>query len=155
MNKAEKYNIEEMRLEDIEAVAAIENASFEDPWSKESFKTELEQNRLALYYVARQAGEIVAYIGAWKVIDEVHITTLAVAAPYRRRGIAGILLKTLIEKVRPEGGRCLTLEVRPSNSSARSFYEKYGFRILGRRKRYYHDEDALIMTRESLAEYEI
>jgi len=149
MNKAEQYSVEEMRLEDIEAVAA-----FEDPWSIESFKTELEQNRLALYYVARHANEIVAYIGAWQVIDEIHITTLAVAAPYRRRGIAGMLLKTLIEKVRPDGVRCLTLEVRPSNNSARSFYEKYGFRVLGRRKRYYHNEDALIMTREGLVEYE-
>jgi [ribosomal protein S18]-alanine N-acetyltransferase len=154
MNKAEQYSVEEMRLEDIEAVAAIEKASFEDPWSIESFKTELEQNRLALYYVARHANEIVAYIGAWQVIDEIHITTLAVAAPYRRRGIAGMLLKTLIEKVRPDGVRCLTLEVRPSNNSARSFYEKYGFRVLGRRKRYYHNEDALIMTREGLVEYE-
>lgn len=145
------YDIEKMTEADIEVVAAIERASFADPWSVQSFQTELQQNRLATYYVARLAGEVIAYIGAWLIIDEAHITTLAVAEPYRCRGIATDLLKTLIAKARDEGIKCLTLEVRPSNTGARIFYEKHGFRTLGRRKRYYQDEDALIMTRENLA----
>ncbi len=145
------YDIEKMTEADIEAVAAIEQASFKDPWSIKSFQTELRQNRLAIYYVARLEGEIIAYIGAWLIIDEAHITTLAVAEPYRSRGIATDLLKTLIAKARNEEIQCLTLEVRPSNTGARVFYEKQGFRILGRRKRYYRDEDALIMTKDNLA----
>lgn len=145
------YDIEKMTEADIEAVAAIEQASFTDPWSIQSFQTELRQNRLATYYVARLAGEVIAYIGAWMIIDEAHITTLAVAEPYRSRGIATDLLETLIAKARDEEIQCLTLEVRPSNTGARIFYEKKGFRILGRRKRYYRDEDALIMTKENLA----
>lgn len=142
--------IEPMSEADIEAVAAIEGASFSDPWPTESFRTELIYNQLAAYYVARFNKNIIAYIGAWIILDEVHITTLAVDTKYRRQGIASYLLETLFSSVQKLGARCLTLEVRPSNSAARKFYEKYGFKIHGRRKRYYVDEDALIMTKDDL-----
>ena len=143
-----------MCAEDLEAVAAIEQASFYDPWSLQSFQTELEQNTLAVYYVARSEDTVIAYIGAWIIIDEVHITTLAVTETYRRRGIASRLIKALVEKARQSGAQCLTLEVRPSNTTARSFYEKLGFAEFGRRKRYYSNEDALIMTKEDLCSYD-
>ncbi|HED24031.1 MAG TPA: GNAT family N-acetyltransferase [Firmicutes bacterium] len=81
------------------------------------------------------------------IIDEVHITTLAVAEPYRRRGIATRLLQALIQGVGSHRPRSFTLEVRPSNTAARRFYEKQGFAVCGRRLHYYSDEDALIMTR--------
>jgi len=139
--------IEPMTEEDLETVAAIEESSFRDPWPLQSFQTELRHNRHAVYYVVRAEGRVIAYIGAWIIIDEVHITTLAVAEPYRRRGIATLLVKALVEKARQRGAHCLTLEVRPSNTNARCFYEKLGFKVLGRRKRYYCDEDALIMTK--------
>jgi len=142
--------IEPMTEEDLEAVAAIEASSFRDPWPLQSFQTELRHNRHAVYYVIRADGLVIAYIGAWIIIDEVHITTLAVADPYRRRGIATRLIKALLEKARQKGALCLTLEVRPSNTNARCFYEKLGFKVLGRRKRYYCDEDALIMTKRDL-----
>lgn len=146
--------IEQMSAADLEAVAAIEKDSFTDPWPLESFRTELNTNNLAYYLVARLDGEVVGYIGAWLILEEVHITTLAVAEPYRRRGIASRLVETLIEETRPKGARFLTLEVRPSNRAALKFYEKFGFTALGRRKRYYIDEDAIIMTREDLETYE-
>jgi [ribosomal protein S18]-alanine N-acetyltransferase len=139
-----------MNEEDLAAVAAIENASFSDPWPLSSFSNELFYNRLAVYYVARLEGEVIAYIGSWFVLDEVHITTLAVTEAYRRRGIASRLVEALLEKARSEKAHCLTLEVRPSNTAARSFYEKLGLTVYGRRKRYYSDEDALIMTRHDL-----
>lgn len=146
--------IEIMTEEDLEAVAAIEKASFNDPWSLQSFQTELEQNSLAVYYVAHSEGIVIAYIGAWIVFDEVHITTLAVTEQYRRRGIATRLVETLTVKARQSGAQCLTLEVRPSNTTARYFYEKLGFAEFGRRKRYYNNEDALIMTKEDLCSYD-
>lgn len=142
--------VEPMGEADIEAVAAIEGTSFSDPWPIESFRTELIYNQLASYYVARLNRNIIAYIGAWIILDEVHITTLAVEKKYRRQGIASLLLETLFTRVQKLGARCLTLEVRPSNKAARNFYEKYGFKIYGRRKRYYGDEDALIMTKDGL-----
>ncbi|MDZ4131850.1 MAG: ribosomal protein S18-alanine N-acetyltransferase [Dethiobacteria bacterium] len=143
--------IEPMKLKDLEAVAAIENASFQDPWPLRSFLTELQENRLAVYLVARnEEGEVIGYLGAWIIIDEVHITTLAVTMPYRRQGVASRLVETMLQDNRMQEGRVLTLEVRPSNTAARRFYEKLGLKIYGRRKRYYSNEDALIMSRENL-----
>lgn len=142
--------IEPMREADIPVVAAIETVSFKDPWPLESFANELQSNDKAIYLVARHSpgGEVIAYIGAWQVLDEVHITTLAVAEEHRRSGVASRLVETLLDITSEKGTRFVTLEVRPSNKAARRFYEKHGFRILGQRKRYYVDEDALIMTRE-------
>lgn len=142
--------IEPMDEADVDTVTTIETASFSDPWPSESFHTELESNRLAFYLVARikPKDEAVAYIGAWKVLDEVHITTLAVAEKYRRCGIGSRLVAALVASTVKSGARYLTLEVRPSNITAIKFYEKHGFKTLGRRKRYYVDEDALIMTKE-------
>lgn len=142
--------IEPMVEADIYAVAAIELESFKDPWPLESFRTELLYNQLASYYVARINGVVVAYIGAWSILDEVHITTLAVEKKYRRQGIASLLLETLLVSMHKQGARYLTLEVRPSNRAARNFYEKYGFKVYGHRKKYYVDEDALIMTKDDL-----
>jgi len=146
--------IEPMGEEDIAAVAAIEKKSFSDPWPEEAFQNELFNNRLAAYYVARLEDRVIAYIGAWLVLDEVHITTLAVEEACRRRGIASRLLKTLVKKAGTGGARFLTLEVRPSNKAALCFYEKFGFSVLGRRKRYYIDEDALIMTKETAPSFD-
>lgn len=141
------YIIDEMTLEDVEAVAAIEQASFSDPWPTRSFQIELATNKLAVYLVARKSGWVVAYIGAWIIFEEAHITTLAVEQSCRRQGLATRLVSALIEKAQLRGADLITLEVRPSNTAARAFYEKLGFTALGRRKRYYHNnEDAIICT---------
>lgn len=142
--------IEPMSEEDLEIVAAIELASFSEPWSLESFQRELAYNQHAIYLVARHNGMVIAYIGGWVIFDEAHITTLAVEAAYRRHGIAAKLVQMLIEKCLTRGATCLTLEVRPSNIAARCLYEKLNFAVKGARKRYYLDEDALIMTKENL-----
>ncbi len=131
-------------------VVNIEKESFRHPWSARSFRAELEINRHSCYLVARSQWEVVGYIGAWIVLEEVHITTLAVKNRYRRRGIASFLFNELIGRVKPQGVRYITLEVRPSNMPARSFYEKLGFKVLGRRRYYYPDEDALIMSLEDM-----
>ena len=142
--------IEPMHEADIPVVSAIETASFKDPWPLESFVNELQSNDLAIYLVARYSpgDQVIAYIGAWQVLDEVHITTLAVAEEHRRCGVASRLVENLLEITAEQGARYMALEVRPSNKSARRFYEKHGFTVLGQRKRYYVDEDALIMTKD-------
>ncbi len=131
---------------DLPSIAAIERECFSDPWTLQAFHNELNVNRLALYLAARQNGQVIGYIGSWLIIDEVHITTLAVKKEFRRRGIAKLLLADLTRRTLSMGARYITLEVRPSNKAARKFYEKHGFAVNGRRKLYYSDEDALIMT---------
>ena len=149
-----KVLIEPMRLEDLEAVHRIELASFSSPWPPNAYRSELETNRLASYLVARIDGEIVAYGGMWLMVDEAHITTFAVHPAWRRQRIGERLLLAFLDVAAARQAREATLEVRLSNISARRLYEKYGFRPVGVRPRYYSDnnEDALIMTTLPLAD---
>ena len=142
--------IEPMILDDLLTVVAIEEASFTQPWSHQSFKSELTNNQLAAYLVARIDGNIAGYGGIWVILDEAHITTLAVEEHYRRRGVATLLLGALIEKSCSMGAIRISLEVRPSNHAARQLYEKFGFTVKGIRKHYYFNEDGLIMFKEDL-----
>ncbi len=145
--------IEAMRLADIPEVQAIERASFTSPWPPQAYRSELETNRLAMYLVGRVDGRVIAYAGVWIMVDEAHITTFAVHPAWRRRRIGERLLITVLDLSAERGAREATLEVRLSNLAARRLYEKYGFRPVGLRPRYYTDngEDALIMTTEPLA----
>jgi ribosomal-protein-alanine N-acetyltransferase len=143
-----------MTIADLPAVQLIERASFTTPWPAHAYRQELEANRLAAYLVGTISGEIVAYGGIWLMVDEAHVTTFAVHPRYRRRRIGERLLLSLLDMALDRHAREATLEVRLSNLSARRLYEKYGFRPVGIRPRYYSDnqEDALIMTTEPLAE---
>ncbi len=144
--------IEEMRIEDIDAVQVVERASFPVPWPANAFKHELTQNRNAHYIVAREGDRVVGYAGLWLSLDEAHITTFAVLPDYRRRKIGERMLLSLFERAERLGAEWLTLEVRASNLPAQRLYEKYGFRPAGIRRRYYSDnnEDAIIMWTDRL-----
>ena len=146
--------IDAMRIDDLEAVHQIELASFSSPWPPNAYRSELETNRLASYLVARAGSEIVAYGGMWLMVDEAHITTFAVHPAWRRQRIGERLLLAFLDLAVGRFAREATLEVRLSNIAARRLYEKYGFRPVGLRPRYYSDdgEDALIMTTEPLAD---
>ena len=143
-----------MTVDDLVAVQLIERASFTTPWPANAYRQELEANRLAQYLVGSIGDEIVAYGGIWLMVDEAHVTTFAVHPRYRRRRIGERLLLALLDLAVARHAREATLEVRLSNLAARRLYEKYGFRPVGIRPRYYSDnqEDALIMTTEPLAE---
>ncbi len=141
-----------MTLQDLDAVVAIEGSSFVQPWSRQSFSSELANSQLAAYLVARVAGRVVGYGGVWVILDEAHLTTLAVENTYRSKGIASRLLSELIDKSLEMGARRMSLEVRPSNQSARGLYHKFGFIVKGLRKHYYFNEDGLVMFKENLAE---
>ena len=138
---------------DLPSVQLIERASFATPWPAHAYRQELEGNRLAHYLVATLGGDVVAYGGIWLMVDEAHITTFAVHPRYRQRRIGERLILSLLDLALDRRAREATLEVRLSNLPARRLYEKYGFRPVGIRPRYYSDngEDALIMTTEPLA----
>jgi ribosomal-protein-alanine N-acetyltransferase len=142
-----------MTVADLPDVQQIEKASFTTPWPAHAYRQELEANRLAQYLVALIGSTIVAYGGIWLMVDEAHVTTFAVHPAYRRRRIGERLLLALLDLALDRHAREATLEVRLSNLPARRLYEKYGFRPVGIRPRYYSDnqEDALIMTTEPLA----
>jgi ribosomal-protein-alanine N-acetyltransferase len=146
--------IEPMTLADLPAVHAIERASFFPTWPEDAYRNELLTNKLATYLVARLDGVVVAFGGIWLMVDEAHITTFAVDPAWRRRSIGERLLVGLLDASMARRAREATLEVRLSNVAARRLYEKYGFRPVGIRPRYYSDngEDALIMTTEPLDE---
>ncbi len=146
-----------MTLDDVPAVAAIDRALFPLPWSEGSFRSDLTVNSAANLIVAERtdghAAAIAGYIGYWLVIDEAHLSTLAVVPDLRRRGIGERLLGEAMRRAVRQGAEMMTLEVRVSNDVARRLYEKHGFHLVGRRRHYYRDnlEDALLMTRDDLS----
>jgi ribosomal-protein-alanine N-acetyltransferase len=142
-----------MTLDDLPAVHAIERLSFFQPWPDDAYRNELRTNRLASYVVARVDDVVAGFAGLWVMVDEAHITTFAVDPRWRRRGVGERLLLALFDVAVARRAREATLEVRLSNLPARKLYEKYGFRPVGIRPRYYSDngEDALIMTTDALA----
>lgn len=139
------------RLEDIDDIMILEELSFTIPWSKKAFIEEVTRNKFAVYYSAIADGKVIGYAGMWKIIDEGHITNIAVHPSYRRRHVGSLLLEKLMEACRENDITSMTLECRESNTAARRLYEKHGFRVEGRRRGYYsdNDEDALVFWYKS------
>ncbi len=138
--------IRAMTEEDLEEVLRIERLSFPQPWSREAYRREISQP-FSVYVVAEDGEGVVGYAGMWVILDEAHLTTLAVDPEKRREGIGERLLAHMEEEARRRGATTMLLEVRPSNRPALALYEKKGFSLWGRRRRYYSDnqEDALLM----------
>jgi ribosomal-protein-alanine N-acetyltransferase len=133
----------------LDEVLAIERQVFPDPWPRQSFADELSKSPPPYARVARRAGQVVGYLFAWFILDEVHLGNLAVHPAHRRQGVARALLGRLIERSRRRGSSFITLEVRALNTAAIALYEQFGFRRVAVRKGYYAGrEDALIMERE-------
>lgn len=145
--------IRPMEISDIDAVIAVESKAYgEHHWSKESFYNELS-NDLARYFAAvDENNNLTGYAGCWQILEEAHITNIAVDVNCRRKYIGEALLKAVIDKCYEEKIKYITLEVRVSNKAAIGLYEKYGFKSLGIRKGYYqnNNEDALIMWTENI-----
>ena len=138
-------------LAEIDAILAIEEASFTNPWTREMYLAELDHAGVAFFYVARDAGRrIVGFCSFWRVLDELHINNLAVSPEFRRQGVASALLARVIEVGAGMGSRRATLEVRSSNDVARRLYGGFGFVVAGVRRGYYTNpvEDALVLCRE-------
>jgi len=132
---------------DLDAIVAIERASFADPWTRRAFAEVLSGGRVRFDVACAAGGPVVGYVIAWFVADEGEIANLAVAPAHRRAGIAALLLAGVIAAARASGVVTLHLEVRESNASARALYAAFGFREAGRRRAYYRTptEDALLL----------
>jgi len=128
------------------AVLEIESQSNGAPWTEQSFRNELDHPH-GVFVVAIVQGEVVGYAGAWVIVDEAHVTTVAVRPDDRRAGIGRKSVAELLARAKVKGATCATLEVRAGNEAALGLYESMGFVRCGVRKRYYPDnrEDAVVM----------
>lgn len=144
-------SVEPMRRADLDTVARIDRRCFPTPWLSSAYLTELS-NRSACYLVARLGSEVVGYGGHWVIMDEAHITTLAVDPNHQGKKIGERLLLALLEEAILQGATHVTLEVRESNRAAQSLYRKYGFRETALRKNYYTDngENAIVMWADEI-----
>jgi ribosomal-protein-alanine N-acetyltransferase len=135
----------------VAAVVALEREIFPDPWSREAFLHEITLAHQGWTRVALDKGteELLGYLVAWFVADEVHLGNLAVAPLARRRGIGLRLLRDLCDEGRRRRARLVTLEVRRSNHAAQNLYRGEGFTTVMVRKGYYEKnrEDALVMMK--------
>ena len=131
----------------LDEVLVIENASFSSPWTRESLSKDLTENERAVYIVATIDGAVVGYAGMWHIVNEGHITNVAVKEGQRRTGIGDILVDGLVAEAISRDIFAITLETRVSNAAAQKLYAKHGFKPEGFRKGYYADdrEDAVIM----------
>ncbi len=145
-----KICVRDMELEDLDRVMAVECLSFKTPWQRSAFEAEVVQNSLAYYVVIEYDDLVVGYGGMWIVIDEGHITNIAIDPEYRGNGLGEELVLFMIDVAELKEIEALTLEVRVNNTAAIKLYEKLGFIGHGIRPKYYQDtnEDALIMWKK-------
>lgn len=148
-----EIKIRQMEPSDVDDVVNIEADVYgEHHWSKDSFYNELTNNVARYYSVFDSNNQLVAYAGTWEIIDEAHITNIAVKKEFQGKKIGEALLTHILKQCYSSMIKYLTLEVRVSNRAAINLYEKYGFQSLGLRKGYYqnNNEDAIIMWTENI-----
>ena len=141
--------IEPMNASHVPQIAQLEKRCFTDPWSEKSIASELE-NPLSVWLVAVDGGQLIGYVGSQTVLGETDMMNLAVAPETRRQGTGRALVLALVDALTEKGSHSLMLEVRVSNTPARTLYESLGFSQVGRRPKYYVNpkEDALILRKE-------
>ncbi|TDT62438.1 ribosomal-protein-alanine N-acetyltransferase [Fonticella tunisiensis] len=146
------FYMADMDLSHVDDVVLIERLSFTTPWTKEAFISELTRNKCARYRIILKDGRVIAYGGMWIMLDEAHITNIAVHPEFRGIGLGSMLMEDMISVARENGVHAMTLEVRVSNTHAIGLYKKYGFAEIAIRKGYYQDtgEDAIIMWKYNL-----
>jgi ribosomal-protein-alanine N-acetyltransferase len=137
-----------MKYKDIDEICELEREAFTIPWQKFAFEEEMK-NQLACYIVCESGKKVVAYGGMWLVLDEAHVTNIAVKKEFRKMGIGNELLSEMFAAAKERGAKYMYLEVRKSNEAAYELYKKNGFMINGVRKNYYPDnfEDAIVMMK--------
>ena len=145
----EEFCVRQLTSADLDSLMELEEACFTSPWSRESYRRELTENDLAHYWGVFAEDRLIGFAGYWLILDEGHITNIAVAPDRQNRGVGRFLLQGVINGCLAGGGKFLTLEVRASNQAALHLYEKAGFVSSGIRPGYYDDprEDAVIMWR--------
>ena len=143
-----KLSFRKMLPDDAEAVERVEKACFAMPWSRKSFWQEASNDKAYYLLAIDEEAEqlVIGYTGMWVLFDEAQITNVAVNPIYQNRGVGRQMMSAIMQIAKDKGANAMTLEVRPSNSSAVHLYESLGFKSVGRRRGYYEDgEDAEIM----------
>jgi len=140
-----EFVLRHMEMRDLPSVMETDALCLPRPWGEAGWREEL-RSPLGLLLVLEEGGVMAGHIAVKLVADELHITTLAVRPEHRRRGYARALVEGAFARAR--NVRTAFLEVRPSNVAARSLYHSLGFSEVGVRRRYYGDEDALLMSRK-------
>lgn len=138
--------IQLMQLSDLKSVLKIERQSFSTSWTFNAFIYELLVNEKATYYTFKVENQIIGYIGYWLLDDDIHITNLAVAPIFRKKGVASQLINFVIKEAKMIGVSCVSLEVRIANPEAIKLYEKLGFNKGKVLKKYYKTEDGIEMV---------
>ena len=143
-----RYSIREMGKTDIPAILGIERRSFPTPWTEWMFESHLKFTGVSVNLVLEAEKGIRGYAIAWMAPDEIHLLSIAVGPDDRRLGYGRALLEEVIRRGGEWGGSLVVLEVREGNEPARNFYENMGFRVIGKRRKYYIDtgEDAFVMV---------
>ena len=138
-----------MTIEDLDLIKDLLITDFDNFWTYNTFKSEL-LNSNSKYFVAKINKKIVGFAGVWKAIDVLHITNIVTEKNYRNKGIGSIMLSKLIDYAKTDNDiNSITLEVNENNTPAQKLYEKYDFKIVGIRKKYYNNIDnAIIMTKQ-------
>lgn len=134
-----------MTTSDLDNIQDVLQSDFDDFWSYSILKSELF-NENSKVIVAKLDNTIVGFASIWKAVDDAHITNIVTHKKYRKLGIASKLLEELIKIAKSYNVQSLTLEVNEENIPAQNLYKKYQFKILGKRKNYYKDKAAIIMT---------
>ena len=135
-----------LEFKHLEQMAQIEREAFDTPWTVAMFIPEVEDPSAHYVVGVRGDDEVVCYGGFHQVLDEAHITNIAVKSTERGKGIGTFLMSELISRAKNNGVSRMTLEVKDGNTNAIKLYEKFGFKVEGVRKKYYNNQfDALIM----------
>lgn len=141
-----------MAMEDAESVLQLEKICFGEGWTPTPFDRELLRNDCSYFLAKDDTNNLIGYSGSWLILEEIHITIMAVHPFYRGKKIAQRLLVNLLHDGIKNGAKWATLEVKATNIEAQKLYEKFGFTVKGRRKNYYQQDrqDALIMWTDDL-----
>ncbi|MBE6115145.1 MAG: ribosomal-protein-alanine N-acetyltransferase [Erysipelotrichaceae bacterium] len=138
-----------MTLEDLPQVMVLEQENFSaNPWHKEHFEYELEENPFSKMFVLELDNEVIAYYGIWITFEECQITTIAVADAHKGKGYGNVMMESILHEAKEACCERISLEVRVSNERAQNLYRKYGFENISIRKNYYENtEDAYVMMK--------
>lgn len=141
--------IMQMQESDLDAVTAIEQESFSDPWKKIMFATELKELGFSIPLVIKDGDIVIGYAIIWQVIDEMHLGNFAVKPDYRRKHIGSKLLQYIIDTAQKNKVIKITLEVRQSNIAAIELYHRFGFKEIAIRRNFYTKpvEDGFVMLK--------
>jgi ribosomal-protein-alanine N-acetyltransferase len=146
--EVDKLVIQKMSKDDVDQVASLEKICFSDPWTKETFREEL-QLKIAIPLVVKLEEKVVGYTCLWHLDDQLEIANFAVSPDHRRKKIGEKIMNRILMEAKERACKSIVLSVRESNESAINLYSKFGFVEVGRRKRYYRlpTEDALTMVK--------